>query len=495
MLKIRVVKTASNAQAVQVISYYHNDRQVIKHFGSCHNKEELGKMLFLAIEWIKDYTGQTSLFPEDNPNMTLHLEESVFLGVHYNFFYNLIQTIQKEIGLETLTHSLLGDLVKIRIFEPASKLRSIDLLENYFGIKHNRKKFYKIAPDWLNLKEEVENIVVNFAKKRYDFCFDIVFYDVTTLYFETFEEDELRKNGFSKDNKSQQPQILMGLIVSKEGFPVAYDIFAGNTFEGHTILPLITGFIQKHSVNSFTVVADAAMISQTNIEELKKSDLNYIVGARLGNLSDKMIDLIDNKLNREDGAIIRIKSDHSYLICSYSSVRYRKDKYEMEKQIEKAKTALKTPAKIKKLKFIKSTDKKAQLNETLIEKTKKLLGIKGYYTNLEEKEISNQAVIEHYHELYRIEQAFRISKNDLQTRPIFHYKEEPIKLHILICFMALVISKHIELTTGDSIKKFVTECKKITDARILNQITGKEVTMRVNLSPKAKSYEKIFLPH
>lgn len=427
--------------------------------------------------------------------MTLHLEESVFLGVHYNFFYNLIQTIQKEIGLETLTHSLLGDLVKIRIFEPASKLRSIDLLENYFGIKHNRKKFYRIAPDWLNLKEEVENIVIKFAKKRYDFCFDIVFYDVTTLYFETFEEDELRKNGFSKDNKSQQPQILMGLIVSKEGFPVAYDIFAGNTFEGHTILPLITDFVQKHSVNSFTVVADAAMISQTNIEELKKSDLNYIVEARLGNLSDKMIELIDNKLNREDGAIIRIKSDHSYLICSYSSVRYRKDKYEMEKQIEKAKAALKTPAKIKKLKFIKSTDKKAQLNETLIEKTKKLLGIKGYYTNLEEKEISNQAVIEHYHELYRIEQAFRISKNDLQTRPIFHYKEEPIKLHILICFMALVISKHIELTTGDSIKKFVTECKKITDARILNQITGKEVTMRVNLSPKAKSYEKIFLPH
>ena len=212
MLKIRVVKTASNAQAVQVISYYHNDRQVIKHFGSCHNKEELGKMLFLAIEWIKDYTGQTSLFPEDNPNMTLHLEESVFLGVHYNFFYNLIQTIQKEIGLETLTHSLLGDLVKIRIFEPASKLRSIDLLENYFGIKHNRKKFYRIAPDWLNLKEEVENIVIKFAKKRYDFCFDIVFYDVTTLYFETFEEDGFRKNGFSKDNQSQQQQILMGLI-------------------------------------------------------------------------------------------------------------------------------------------------------------------------------------------------------------------------------------------------------------------------------------------
>jgi transposase len=115
---------------------------------------------------------------------------------------------------------------------------------------------------------------------------------------------------------------------------------------------------------------------------------------------------------------------------------------------------------------------------------------------LEEDTVSNQAVVERYHELYRIEQAFRISKSDLQTRPVFHYKEEPIKLHILICFMALVVSKHVELITGDSIKKFITECKKITDARILNQITGKEITMRTKLSPTAKSYEaKLFSPH
>jgi len=168
----------------------------------------------------------------------------------------------------------------------------------------------------------------------------------------------------------------------------------------------------------------------------------------------------------------------------------------MEKQIEKAKAALKVPSMIKKLKFIKSTSENTQLNVALIEKTSKLLGIKGYYTNLEEDTVSNQAVIERYHELYHIEQAFRISKSDLQTRPVFHYKEEPIKLHILICFMALVVSKHVELTTGDSIKKFITECKKITDARILNQITGKEITMRTKLSPMAKSYEaKLFSPH
>lgn len=122
-------------------------------------------MLLSAKEWIKDYARQTSIFPEDNPNMVFHLDQCVFLGVHYKFFYNLIQSIQREIGFETLTYPLLSDLVKIRIFEPASKLRSIDLLESYFGVKHYRKNYYNIAPDWLHLKEGIECIVVDFAKK------------------------------------------------------------------------------------------------------------------------------------------------------------------------------------------------------------------------------------------------------------------------------------------------------------------------------------------
>jgi transposase len=113
------------------------------------------------------------------------------------------------------------------------------------------------------------------------------------------------------------------------------------------------------------------------------------------------------------------------------------------------------PSKSKKLKFTRAKGQEIELNEALIEKTRKLLGIKGYYTNLEASAADDKTIIERYHELYKIEQAFRISKNDLQTRPIFHFKEQPIKLHILICFMALVISKHIELKTGISIRKFI----------------------------------------
>lgn len=495
-MKIRVVKTASNARAVQVVRYQNNKRVIVRHFGSCHTNEELNEMLLVANEWVKDYSGQLSIFPDDDPNTLLHINHSSFLGVYHTFFYELIGFIQDEIGFSGLEQPILNDLVTIRIFEPASKLRSIELLESYFGIIRQRKTYYKIAPKWLALKEDIEARVVTFARKTYAFDFDIVFYDVTTLYFETFDEDELRKNGFSKDNKSQQPQILVALMVSKEGFPVAYEIFAGNTFEGHTIIPVLKEFIKKNTVQSLTVVADAAMISTANIEDLLKNNVNYIVGARLGNLPEELMEQIDKSIVRENGKSIRIITDKGYLICSYSSLRYRKDKHEMDKQIDRAKAIIDQPSKKKKIKFTKTSGELVELNEALIEKNKKMLGIKGYYTNLKESQADNKTIIERYHELYRIEQAFRISKNDLQTRPIFHFKEEPLRLHILICFMALVISKHIELTTGDSIRRFITECKKVTEARILNLLTNKEIRMRTALTPQAAEYSrKLNAPH
>lgn len=437
----------------------------------------------------------TIFFPNENPNRILHLNHCTFLGVRYNFFYKQVREIQGKIGFDDLP-ALLQDLVVIRLFEPASKLRSLELLKQYFDINHSRKTYYKIAPKCIELKKTVEDKVVDFAKKNYAFNFDILFYDVTTLYFETFEEDELRKNGFSKDNKSQQPQILIALMVSKEGFPIAYEVFSGNTFEGHTIIPVVMDFIKRNNVKECTVVADAAMISTENVKQLVENKLNYIVGARLGNIPVELFEIIDKNIIREDGKSIRIKTNNGYLICSYSSARYRKDLYEMNKQIEKANQVIAHPSKSKKLKFTQTKGQKIELNVALIEKTKKLLGIKGYYTNLEEQVAGNTTIIERYHELYKIEQAFRISKSDLQTRPIFHFKEQPIKLHILICFMALVLSKHIELKTGVSIRRFIDEAKKIADGQILNQITGKVAIVDAVITDNMKCFiSKIFSPH
>lgn len=488
MLKFREVKTGSGKIAIQV--YYLNNRRrvIVKHLGSASTTDEIDNLKQQAKQFIEVHSNQASLFPSSKSGAYSYLEQYECVGFYYRFYYNTIQELITQLGIENLTSSLFKDLITVRILEPASKLRSIELIDTYFGIKHRRQNYYNEAPKWSSLKNQAIAKVNDFAKREYGFDYSLLFYDVTTLYFETFDDDDLRKTGFSKDSKSQQPQILVGLMVSKEGFPVTFDVFPGNTFEGHTILPVVKAFVAKKHVSSFTVVADAAMISNDNIKELKSNGIHYIVGARLGNLPQTIFDELDSKIMREEGKTIRLHTDKGHLICSFSNARYRKDKYEMEKQILKAKGIIKSPSKNTKAKFIKAHNEKLGLNEELIKKTTKLLGVKGYYTDLDEQDLSTNKVIERYHELYKVEQAFRVAKSDLETRPIFHYKEEPIKLHLLICFLALAISKHIEIKTGVSIKRFITETKKVADAKMLNKLTQKEVIVKGKITKSSEEF-------
>ena len=497
MLHIRVVNTKGLSRAVQVIRYNSNRRIIVKHIGSGKTDEDIATLCEVAEAFIVDVGGQIPLFGvEGNADNFILLNQSEYLGFYYSFLYDLLSNIQLKLGYIAVADALLIDLVIMRIVEPASKLRSIELMEIYFGIKHRRQRYYESALRWLSLKKQIEKQTIQFAVKEYKFNFSLLFYDVTTLYFETFDADDLRKPGFSKDGKSQQPQILVGLMITPEGFPVSYEIYAGNTFEGHTMLPIIKAFITEHHVQHFTVVADAAMISTSNIEALQAAKISYIVGARLGNISKDLFSIIDTILVKEDGNIIRTKTDKGYLICSFSKKRYAKDKFEMDKQLEKAKRLLSQPSKVKNVKFLKDDNKKVELNVELIKKTTALLGVKGYYTDIEESVADNKTIIERYHELYKIEQAFRVSKSDLQTRPIFHFKEEPIKLHMLICFMALAVSKHIELKTDTSIRAFLTLAKKVSEARILNKITKKEIRMRAPMPIQlTDKIAKLNLPH
>lgn len=497
MLHIRVIRTKGTSKAVQVYRYQKGKRVIVKHIGSGTSDAEINALQEAAKLFIAEHTRQTSLFQDHKPNeKDVLLSQCTYIGSYYTFIYDVLRTLQHQIGFTLSADTLLNDLALIRIIEPASKLRSIELLKTYFGIHHRRQGYYDTVPRWSALKTTIEKQVLQFARKHYGFDFSMVLYDVTTLYFESFTADELRDTGFSKDGKAQQPQILVGLIVTPEGFPVGYHVFPGNTFEGHTLLPVIKGFIKTHAIRHFTVVADAAMISTDNIDDLREAGIHYIVGARLGNLTKGLLKQIDEALPRIDGSTIRLKTDKGFLICSFSKKRFNKDRHDMQKQIDKAKMLLSRPSKIKKVKYIKTHDSKATLNETLIEKTKKLLGVKGYYTDIEDSVVDNATIIERYHELYRVEQAFRVSKHDLRTRPIFHFKSDPVQLHILVCFMALVVSKHIEIKTQISLRSFVTHCKKITDARLINHFNNKEVRMRVPVPSELKKIiSKFDLPH
>lgn len=488
MYYLRTTKTATKATAVQVVRYDNRKLIVVAHIGSAHTPEELKSLQRSAQKLIEKISKQRSLFPATKSSRTnlVSLEKCRYLGFRYNFIYEILTQLFIRFKFHTLRLNILTDLALMRIMEPTSKLMAIKLLKEFFGIKHSRKHFYGALPKIVALKDKIEAKVLSVAKKELNFDFSLVFYDVTTLYFESSTQDEFRKPGFSKDNKAHKPQILISLIINTDGFPVAYELFEGNRFEGHTIIPVITAFQRKHKIKKLTVVADAAMLSFANTQALQENSLYYIVGARIRNLPDGLAKKISTRLKQTDGASLRLTTKHGCLVCSFSAMRFRKDKYEMEKQIRKAQFALQDPSKMKRLKFVKNINRsRYQLNTELINRTKLLLGIKGYYTNLPPK-VNNDTIISHYHNLWRVEQVFRIAKSDLQIRPMYHFKKQAIQAHMLICFMALAVSKYMEIKTEKSIKSIIKTLKSVTDARILNTLTKKEIILRSDIPEELK---------
>ena len=510
MFHVRTTKTASGATAIQVVRYQDRKTIVVCHIGSAQKPQEVNSLKQAALQWIERESKQLSLFPQERKadSKVLILDKARYLGFRHTFFLEVIGKIFQDFKFNQLKNQLLLDLTMMRIIEPVSKLESLELLGEMFGIHYGKSSLYQAITTFPVLKGQAEEKVVQFAKKHFNFDFSLVFYDVTTLYFESFKEDGdengkvgLRKNGFSKDNKSNQPQIVIGLIVNREGFPVSYEIFSGNTFEGKTFIPTILKFKDTHKVVTLTVVADAAMISLENVQELIKNNLSYIVGARMAGLKPEQIKEISIKLTRKtqdlkelakrDGSSMRIETKRGVLVCDFSLRRYQKDKREMNKQIAKAQRQLLDNKGVTRTKFLKNkNDKKTEqiINTELIEKTKLLLGIKGYYTNLTHEK--DKTIINHYHSLWYVEKAFRIAKSDLSMRPIYHFKENTIKAHILICFMALAITKYMELKTGKSTRKLVKLLRNITDARILNTLTGEEIILRKEMNEEEKQLWK-----
>lgn len=494
MLHVRTVTTASGSTAVQVIRYLERKRIIVKHIGSARTQEELQSLQQTARQWIDRANRQQSLFPSKNKSGStlIPIDKLRNLGVYYSYAQEIIGKLFRLFRFPQ-SERLFLDLVMMRMIQPASKLESLELLYELFAIKHHRADLYRSIPAITAWKETIEQNVIVIAKTHFAFDFTIVFYDVTTLYFESFKEDAFRKGGFSKDNKNQ-PQIVIGLIVTKEGFPVSYELFEGNTFEGKTFIPIICRFKETYKIENLTVVADAAMISLENVEKLIEKNLSYIVGARVANLKRGQINRISSRLKQMDGASMRIETKRGLLVCDFSSARYEKDKREMDRQIAKAEKLLQEKRTAKRTKFLKNRSKITQvLNSALIEKTKLLLGIKGYHTNLTAE--TNETIINHYHNLWHVELAFRIAKNDLATRPIYHFKKETIEAHILICFTALAVCKYMELKTGKSIKAIIKLLKKVTDARLLNTLTNEEVIIRSEISPETQLLLKNLLSH
>lgn len=482
-----------------MVHYTGHTSKIVRHMGSARDDIERNLLINKAQEWIERYTQQPNLFPGQKQNVLI-VERSECVRVTHDFAYQFFKSCLGECQLTHLPPLLL-DLAIIRLIEPASKLRSLELLSLYFEIKYSQR-IYRTIPKLISWKADIEQQAYGVARQLFKEQFYYVLYDVTTLYFESFKPDELKTQGFSKDNKSQQPQIVIGLLVTQAGFPLAYDVFAGNTFEGKTMLPVVEGFIARHPDTKPIVVADAAMLDDDRLAELREKGISYIVGARLANGDLGTVKKIHSALDSVNGAITRLNSMHGDLICDFSIKRYKKELNDLNKLIQKAEDLVAKQSSGVKAKFIKRVSKeKIVLNTALIEKRRLLLGIKGYCTNLPESQLPAQQVIERYHHLWRVEQSFRMSKYDLEARPIYHQKEDAIKSHVLICFLALIVEKYLELTTHMTLRNIRLLVWNITESHIRDSVTRETfkftspaiVLMQSQLAPLVRRWK--LLPH
>lgn len=497
---IRTTKTSSGATAVQVVERHHHQTNILKHIGSATDSDSLSHLYELASQYIRDQNPTSPLFPEfvgDNSKHFVAVEDLIFTTAQHQAAYEFFSFFYERNGFTQILNPLLKDLAIMRLIEPCSKLQSIELLKEYFHITYGHTRLYRHLREILVEKDHIENIAISYAKKCLAFDFSLVFYDVTTLYFETFKEDRditdskggittgLRKIGYGKEKKPGQPQIVIGLVVNKDGYPISIEMFSGKVFEGHTMLPVIESLQQKYAITTLTIVADAAMLSLDNMTSIQQAGLSYIVGARTGSIPLDRLEYISKKLRKREHVFTRTKTDWGTLVCDYSKTRAAKDRSDRKKQLEKARYQIQNPDKAKKrsrfvMEEIKATLK---LNAELIAQDKLREGIKGYYTNL--KKVPSRIIVKRYHDLWHVEKSFRIAKSDLDARPILHHQRDSILAHMLIVFVSLCLTKSIELITHLSLKRVRKEIWPILDIEFKDTSTGKTFTKRMEIKENA----------
>jgi transposase len=448
---LRKKKNSSGSISVQIISKSSGKYTVVKTIGSSDIEQEITKLTYLGKQEIERLSGQQKLFISENDTIV----EQVF-SVLDNASIKTVGPeivfgkIYDSIGFNAIKEELFRHLVIARLTFPLSKLKTIEYLYRFQGVMLDIDAVYRFL-DKLNnqLKDQVEQIAYSHTLKILKGNISIVFYDMTTLYFEASDEDDLRKTGFSKDGKHQNPQIYLGLLVGLGGFAIGYDIFEGNIYEGHTLIPFIEKISKKFHLNKPIIVADAGLLSGDNIKALKAQDYKYIIGARLKNEPDNIKkQILEQQLG--DGQMMNIKKpDNTRLIITHATNRAIKDEHNrkrglqrLEKQIKAGKLTKSSINNKGYNKYLKlEGDIRIEIDYERFNSDKVWDGLKGYITNTK---LKDKQVVENYKNLWHIEKAFRMSKTDLRIRPVYHRLGHRIEAHICISFSAYCIYKELE---------------------------------------------------
>lgn len=489
---LRRKKNASGSISIQIVNKVWGKVKIIESIGSSKDVDEIELLYQQGIEAIKLLKNQSEL-PFDQSLEKQFVEQFIsnIQGLSLVGPELLLGKIFNEIGFNAIPDELFRHLVITRLVYPVSKLKTVDYIAKYKGIQLNVYSIYRYL-DKLQAHQisQVKQISLNHTFQLFGKVMNIVFYDVTTLYFEAKEEDDFKRMGFSKDGKHQQPQIVLGLLVSKDGYPLDYNVFEGDKYEGDTLIPIIEHFVLQHKVQELIVVADAGLLSQKNMEALVAKNYQYILGARIKNENKAIIErILTLKLKDKESTLLN-REDGSKLIISYKTSRaindFKNRKRGFEKLEQKIKSGKLTKQQINNKgynKYLKIEGQaKISIDKEKYKADAKWDGLKGYRTNTN---LSKEEVIKQYHELWAVEKTFRISKHDLQIRPIYHQLKRRIEAHICIAFVACKIYKELERQLKE--KKSSQTPEKIID--ILKTIN--KVTFTTPYSNKR--YEKIIV--
>ena len=447
---VRTVRTASGARAVQIVYSNRGGSRRLEHIGSAHDEVELEVLKAVARQRLA--AGQGVLDIAGLPQ-----QQGGPLPIRSSRMGHLVDAVgeaYRVLGFEKATgrDEVFKQLVMARIIEPTSKIDSARVLAEA-GVR---------GCSYATLKRRLPVYATEAFRARVaGACAAraalgpaaLVLYDVSTLYFETDAGDGFREPGFSKERRLE-PQITIGLLTDTSGFPLMVNAFEGNKAETATMIPVLQAFQAAHGITGVTVVADAGMISRANQQAIENAGMSFILGARIPDVPHVIQAWRSSHPDQRpaDGQVFTQPWPASatddrrdqVIYYQYKHDRGRRTLKGITEQVAKAEKAVVGKVPVKRNRFIRLQGGSKSVNRDLEAKARALAGIKGYVTNLPDP--TPEFVIGAYHRLYEIERSFRMSKHDLQARPIFHHKRESIDAHLSVVFAALAVTRHIDLT-------------------------------------------------
>jgi Transposase DDE domain len=535
MVWIRRVRTASGATAVQIAESVGGRRRIVRHVGSARDEAELGLLVeearrlladeaqgeldlgitpkAIKVEMVPPPAGGLFAEAAGGPSPRQVVACPQVLKSCSGLLYDALAGVYASLGFEAVGDEVFRDLVIARVVEPTSLLdvdRVLAELGRTSASLSTRKRTLRRACAG-GYRDQIAAACFVHARSSGDVS--LVIYDVTTLYFEADNEDALRRVGYSKERRVD-PQIVVGLLVDRCGFPLEIGCFEGNKAEALTIVPIVTTFQQRHDITEMVVVADAGMLSAANLRDLDEAGLRFVVGSRVTKAPNdlashfhwhgtvftdgQIIDTITPRDQRGTAAKTsdpKVKAEPVWTpathtkswraVWAYSAKRAVRDNKTLNQQEHKARAVVAGDKAARTTRFVKTRHGAQELDTASLERARRLVGLKGYVTNIEAALMPATEVIASYHDLWRVEQSFRMSKSDLAARPMFARTRDAIEAHLTIVFTALALSREVQSRTGLSLRRFLRTLKPLRSATI--DINGVIATFAPALEPEVKA--------